>query len=172
VAAVLREEGRIDALVLNAGMSEPASLVDETPESTSTATSAPTSAGQSWGSRLRCLRGGRLRRSDRLDSRIGWSCQLRNLCRHEDGIALLCQKLDGRTGAARHSRERRQPRPDRYRHVRSGPEDARAAITSQIPLGRMARVDEVAAAAAFPLSDEASFIAGAELCVDGGANQV
>jgi NAD(P)-dependent dehydrogenase (short-subunit alcohol dehydrogenase family) len=36
----------------------------------------------------------------------------------------------------------------------------------------MARPEEVAAAALFLLSDEASFIAGAELCVDGGMRQV
>ena len=34
------------------------------------------------------------------------------------------------------------------------------------------RVDEVAAAALFLLSDAASFVTGAELCVDGGMRQV
>jgi NAD(P)-dependent dehydrogenase (short-subunit alcohol dehydrogenase family) len=36
----------------------------------------------------------------------------------------------------------------------------------------MARPDEVATAAVFLLSDEAGFITGAELCVDGGMRQV
>lgn len=51
-------------------------------------------------------------------------------------------------------------------------DDTRAAIIATIPLGRMARPKEVAAAALFLLSDEASFIAGIELFVDGGMGQV
>ncbi|WEK03883.1 MAG: SDR family oxidoreductase [Candidatus Devosia phytovorans] len=52
------------------------------------------------------------------------------------------------------------------------PDEGRAAIASQIPLGRMGRPEEVAAAVVFLLSGQASFIAGVELFVDGGAVQV
>lgn len=52
------------------------------------------------------------------------------------------------------------------------PDDVRAALIAPIPLGRMARAQEVAAAVVFLLSDEASFIAGVELHVDGGMGQV
>jgi NAD(P)-dependent dehydrogenase (short-subunit alcohol dehydrogenase family) len=52
------------------------------------------------------------------------------------------------------------------------PDDVRSSLAATIPLGRLGRPDEVAAAALFLASDESSFIAGAELCVDGGLSQV
>ncbi len=52
------------------------------------------------------------------------------------------------------------------------PETIRAALITPIPLRRMAHPAEVATAALFPLSDEASYIAGVELCVEGGMQQV
>jgi NAD(P)-dependent dehydrogenase (short-subunit alcohol dehydrogenase family) len=48
----------------------------------------------------------------------------------------------------------------------------RAFFASVIPLGRMGKAEEVAAAAVFLGSDESSFIAGIELSVDGGMGQV
>lgn len=50
--------------------------------------------------------------------------------------------------------------------------DTRAAIVAPIPMGRMAKPSEVAAASLFLLSDDASYIAEAELCVEGGLRQV
>jgi len=43
---------------------------------------------------------------------------------------------------------------------------------AQMPLGRPGRVEEVAAAALFLLSDDSSFVTGTDLCVDGGLAQV
>jgi NAD(P)-dependent dehydrogenase (short-subunit alcohol dehydrogenase family) len=58
------------------------------------------------------------------------------------------------------------------RHVESlgiDPEEAYARFGAAAVLKRMGRPDEVAQAALFLASDEASFITGAELVVDGGA---
>ena len=58
---------------------------------------------------------------------------------------------------------------------RASPEAAdaiRAAFAAAIPLNRMGRPEEIAAAALFLASDDSSFVAGAELSVDGGMAQV
>lgn len=45
-------------------------------------------------------------------------------------------------------------------------------VAEQIPVGRIARPEEIAAAVLFLASDESSFVAGAELVVDGGLSQI
>lgn len=45
-------------------------------------------------------------------------------------------------------------------------------ISTAVPLGRLGRPDEIANAVAFLASDDASYITGAELFVDGGFAQV
>jgi NAD(P)-dependent dehydrogenase (short-subunit alcohol dehydrogenase family) len=47
-----------------------------------------------------------------------------------------------------------------------------AQLTSMVPLGRIGEPDEIAKAVVFLASDDASFVAGIELFVDGGAAQV
>ena len=46
------------------------------------------------------------------------------------------------------------------------------ALLTQIPLGRLGDPDEIAKAAVFLASDDASFVNGAELFVDGGQAQI
>lgn len=50
------------------------------------------------------------------------------------------------------------------------PEVAKETFAAAVPLGRFATVDDVANAALFLLSDDASFISGVNLTIDGGAS--
>jgi NAD(P)-dependent dehydrogenase (short-subunit alcohol dehydrogenase family) len=51
-------------------------------------------------------------------------------------------------------------------------EEMKAGFAAAIPIGRMGRVEELAAAVLFLASEESSFITGIELFVDGGTAQI
>jgi NAD(P)-dependent dehydrogenase (short-subunit alcohol dehydrogenase family) len=173
VETVRRACGRIDALVLNAGLSEPSQIAEITPEHFD-------------------------RHFDVNVRGMVFGLQAALPAMTEGGSVVLVGSIAGNAGypaygtycatkAAVRSYARTwtaelAPKGIRVNVVAPGPtdtdmmaavaEDTRAAIVAPIPMGRMARPSEVAAAALFLLSDDASYIAGAELCVDGGLRQV
>jgi NAD(P)-dependent dehydrogenase (short-subunit alcohol dehydrogenase family) len=61
---------------------------------------------------------------------------------------------------------------DSQAETKEGADAIRAYFAANIPLGRMGRSEEVAAAALFLASEESSFVAGIDLSVDGGMGQV
>ncbi len=60
---------------------------------------------------------------------------------------------------------------DSQADTKEGADKLRAMYASAVPMGRIGRADEVAAAALFLASDESSFVNGNDLCVDGGLAQ-
>ncbi|WP_117193308.1 SDR family NAD(P)-dependent oxidoreductase [Rhizobium terrae] len=173
VEKVRKACGRIDALVLNAGLSEPSQIGEITPDH----------FDRHFGVNVRGMV-------------FGLQAALPAMT--EGGSVVLVGSIAGNAGysaygtycatkAAVRSYARTwtaelAPKGIRVNVVAPGPtdtemmaavaEDMRAAFVAPIPMGRMARPSEVAAAALFLLSDDASYIAGVELCVDGGLRQV
>ncbi len=173
VETVREAYGRIDALVLNAGISEPATLRDGTPEHFDRHF-AVNVRGAVFGLQAALSAMGR-----------GGSVVLMGSIADAAGITpygTYCATKAALRSYARTWTAELAPQGIRVNVVAPGPtdtammasvpEEGRAALIAPIPLGRMARPEEVAAATLFLLSDEASFVAGAELCVDGGMRQV
>ncbi|MFK4772230.1 SDR family NAD(P)-dependent oxidoreductase [Rhizobium sp. ZW T2_16] len=64
------------------------------------------------------------------------------------------------------------PGPTDTAMMAAASQEVRDALSNMIPLGRMGRPEEVAAAALFLASEESSFTTGSEIAVDGGMAQI
>ena len=64
------------------------------------------------------------------------------------------------------------PAVDKLAGGKEAAEGFKGAMAAQVPLGRVGTADEIAKAAVFLASDDASYVAGVELFVDGGMAQV
>ena len=172
-AGVRSEAGRIDILVLNAGMAEFAPLGGISEDV----------FDRTFGLNVRALLFAAQGAIDLMQA--GGTIVLVGSI--ADGIGTKGYGVYGASKAAVRSFARTwanelAPKGIRVNVVSPGPTDTammaaasaevHEALAKLIPLGRLGRPDEVAAAALFLASDESSFTTGAELCVDGGMAQV
>ncbi len=100
-------------------------------------------------------------------------CAAHQLRRSEGGTHQLHPLLGAGARAHRHYRQRHRAGPDGNGTVpdsQPARQRGEARYLAAVPMGRFAKPDEIAAAIAFFLSDEASFITGQALFVDGGAS--
>lgn len=169
IATITQRKGKIDLLVLNAGMSTPALLAEETAGHVNQLFSVNVQ------SHVTAFQAALSSLNDKASVVLIGSVA--------SGLGVAGYGTYSATKAALRSYARTwslelAPRGIRVNVVAPGPTDTdmmaavpeavRQTLIAPIPLGRMAHPQEVAAAASFLLSEDASFITGVELLVDGG----
>ncbi|MAY63079.1 MAG: oxidoreductase [Rhizobiales bacterium] len=173
VAKIEAAHGRIDALVLNAGMSKPADIDSETPDQVAEIFQVNVQAMVfGFQAALRIMREGS---AAVLVGSVADVLGPNGYGTYAASKAAL--RSYARTWTAELTRRGIRinvvaPAPTDTDMMAAVPDKVREALVAPIPMGRMARPEEIASAVNFLLSDEASFIAGAELYVDGGMAQV
>lgn len=173
VEKVRKAHGRIDALVLNAGLSEPSQIAEITPEHFDRHFDVNV-RGMVFGLQAALpamTEGGSVVLVGSIAGNAGYSAY-GTYCATKAAVRSYARTWTAELAPKGIRVNVVAPGPTDTEMMAAVPEDTRAALVAPIPMGRMARPSEVAAAALFLLSDDASYIAGAELCVDGGLRQV
>lgn len=173
VETVRRAYGRIDALVLNAGLSEPSQITEITPEHFDRHFDVNV-RGMVFGLQAALpamTEGGSVVLVGSIGGNAGYPAY-GTYCATKAAVRSYARTWTAELAAKGIRVNVVAPGPTDTDMMAAVAEDTRAAMVAPIPMGRMARPSEVAAAALFLLSDDASYIAGAELCVDGGLRQV
>ena len=173
IEQVRKAHGRIDALVLNAGLSEPSQVAERTPELFARHCDVNV-RGMVFGLQAALpamIEGGSVVLIGSIAGSAGYA-EYGTYCATKAAVRSYARTWTAELASKGIRVNVVAPGPTDTEMMAAVAEDTRAAIVAPIPMGRMARPSEVAAAALFLLSDDASYIAGAELCVDGGLRQV
>jgi NAD(P)-dependent dehydrogenase (short-subunit alcohol dehydrogenase family) len=174
---ILEVNGAVDVMIANAGVTLEASIWDTTPDQLARVvdvnlTGAFHCAARAMASMVARGRGAVVFTSSDAGL-VGWSSQAA-YCATKGALVALTRAAA--IDAAPHNVRvncvcpafTATPLVDAWLAQAPDAEAARAEIASESPLGRIASPDEVAAAIAFLASDEARFITGVALPVDGG----
>lgn len=173
LATVRAAHGRVDALVFNAGVSEPSDLTSSTPEHFDRHF-----AVNARGPLLTMQAAEPLMPAGSAALFIGSIAGVKAVPSHATYAATKAalRSYVRSWSAALAERAIRvnllSPGPTDTAMFEGVDETIRASVTAQIPMQRLALPREIAAAALFLVSDEASFITGVDLQVDGGTAQI
>lgn len=186
IATIMEKEGQLDVLVNNAGVTGyHEDLGPQNPEDSSLASWLAVHATNLTGTFLGCRYGMMAMKQNHshsaiinLSSRSGlvgiphaaaYASSKAAIRNHTKSVALYCaEKNYPITCNSLHPAAIRSPMWDQLVATEQDPEMAYQRLAADIPLKRFGMPSEVAAAAVFLASDEARYITGIELNIDGG----
>ena len=178
VDAVVAAQGGLDVLVNNAGVGVVASIEDTSLEAFRFVHAVNTEGvflGCKHGVRVMKARGGSIINMSSVAGIAGASdmaayCSSKGAVRTlTKSVAMHCaRKGYGIRCNSLHPAFIDTPMVDAVVNSHSNTERARAGLAKSIPLGRLGEADDVAAAVAYLASDDAKFVTGVELPIDGG----